>query len=93
MSKSLWIIVLIAAFNISAIAQESEEIIQDSTDGDRSPAAAAATRTFTPDKAQKRLYPGGKDEQDIKIQANLPTPSKSMDGVVPNEVVVPDDHD
>ncbi len=45
------------------------------------------------DKAQLRQYPGGRDEQDIKVQASLPPPSKNIDGSSVGEVPVPDDHD
>jgi hypothetical protein len=29
-------------------------------------------------KAKKRLYPGGRDEEDLKVQAQLPSPSRKL---------------
>lgn len=57
-------------------------------DEDRSPAAARAN-----EKAQLKQYAGGKDEQEIKVQANLPQPPKNVDGPSLGEPVDVDDHD
>lgn len=32
------------------------------------------------DRASRRLYAGGRDEQELKVQPTLPTPSRSSDG-------------
>lgn len=57
-------------------------------DESREPAAVHVT-----DKAQLRQYPGGRDEQDIKVQSSLPQPPKNIDGSAVGEMTVPDDHD
>ncbi|MGE0632351.1 MAG: hypothetical protein AB7O96_08090 [Pseudobdellovibrionaceae bacterium] len=34
------------------------------------------------EKARKRLYPGGIDEEDLRVQVDLPRPEKSISGPV-----------
>lgn len=34
-----------------------------------------------PDKARRRLYPGGRDEEELTVQASLPMPVRSPDAV------------
>lgn len=34
-----------------------------------------------PDKARRRLYLGGRDEEDLSVQASLPMPVRSPDAV------------
>lgn len=40
----------------------------------------ATVRSGPLDRARHRLYPGGRDEQDLTVQATLPQPSRSPDG-------------
>jgi hypothetical protein len=34
-----------------------------------------------PNKARHRLYPGGRDEEELQVQASLPMPSRNPDGL------------
>lgn len=45
------------------------------------------------DQAKLRQYPGGRDEQDIKIQPSLAQPTKNIDGSPVGEMAVPDNDD
>ncbi len=80
----LFSIIFSASF-VSGIA-----IAEDETEtAAREPAAAVRTT----DKAHLRQYPGGRDEQEIKVQSNLPQPTKNIDGTATGEITQPDDHD
>lgn len=39
----------------------------------------ASVELLVTDKAQQRLYPGGRDEQDLQVQPSLPTPSRTLE--------------
>lgn len=41
----------------------------------------------------RRAYAGGRDEQSLEVQANLPIPSRSMDGPVVSTAPAGDDGD
>lgn len=41
------------------------------------------------DRAQIRMYPGGKDEQDLKVQPTLPLPSRTLEGFTLVDVPTP----
>ena len=46
--------------------------------------------------AKKRNYPGGRDEEDLTVQANLPVPSRTGEAQVQNQEDEPEqpaDHD
>jgi hypothetical protein len=34
-----------------------------------------------PNKARHRLYPGGRDEEELQVQVSLPMPSRNPDGL------------
>jgi hypothetical protein len=34
-----------------------------------------------PNKARHRLYPGGRDEEELQVQSSLPLPSRNPDGL------------
>lgn len=51
--------------------------------GQRSPAADESAGRLAPEqmnKARYRLYPGGQDEQELKVQESLPLPTRLPDG-------------
>lgn len=50
---------------------------------DRQPASQESLRMqrgMAAERAARRIYPGGRDEQDLKPQATLPAPSRTLDG-------------
>lgn len=77
------------SFAISSLAFAEEEV----TPVEREPAFAQVQAHATTEKAQLRQYPGGRDEQDLKVQSSLPQPPKNIDGSAVGEMTVPDDHD
>ena len=79
--------VVLVGFSFSMMALASDEEATTSS-GEREPAALHIA-----DKAQLRQYPGGPDEQDIKVQSSLPQPPKNIEGSAVGEMIVPDDHD
>ncbi len=87
---------------LSDFAKADEEVVRpettateatatEATAGDAPTREPAAVHTV--EQAKLRQYPGGRDEQDIKIQASLPQPTKNIDGSPVGEMAVPDDHD
>lgn len=64
---SRFTIVLLSFLTLTAGAQDSAEI-----ESERDPAAATATPT-------KRNYPGGADEEDLRVQAQLPEAAIKVD--------------
>lgn len=73
---SFALILTFAAFVATAAQDESEDANIDrevAAEGSRSRAAQN-------DKARYRRYPGGQDEQELKVQAVLPMPARSVDG-------------
>ena len=87
---------------LSNFAKADEEVTQSEatrselTRSEATPVETAAREpaaVHTVEQAKLRQYPGGRDEQDIKIQASLPLPTKNIDGSPVGEMAVPDDHD
>ncbi len=77
------VIVFLSNFQNSTAFAEDEIATPE-----REPAAVHIT-----DRAQLKQYPGGRDEQDIKVQSSLPQPAKNIDGTAVGEMILPDDHD
>ncbi len=75
--------------SLLANADDEGEYAGEETDAERVP-ATAKDRTSAPlNKARYRLYPGGQDEEDIEVQAVLPTPLRSFDQPSSSGVTTP----
>lgn len=85
--KIIWLSALCAAYAFFVgIAQVHGEMDADAafyeeTDvGEREPAASGAVAGQQPNQARYRLYPGGQDEEDLRVQDALPIPTRLPDG-------------
>ncbi len=77
----VWGLILVLNLPVSstALAEDDSEYSDDEeSDVAREPAAAGKDAAPS-SKARYRLYPGGQDEEDIKVQAVLPSPVRSFD--------------
>jgi hypothetical protein len=71
-----WLLALIGFLLLGAFARAD-----NADDTEREPSSESrAQQAQALDRALHRLYPGGRDEQDLKPQAELPTPSRTIDG-------------
>ena len=86
-NKNAFLYSIIFSLSIGSISVAMTEV--ETETAAREPAAAVRTT----DKAHLRQYPGGRDEQEIKVQSNLPQPTKNIDGTATGEITQPDDHD
>lgn len=71
---SIYLSVLIAVFIGAAPSVGSAQTL----DGIQAPVLDEAKEAEIAQKAKKRLYPGGRDEEDLRVQTELSTPSRKL---------------
>jgi hypothetical protein len=79
----LLILVFLGTGSLSALASDSSK--------GSIPVNVDANEGAIKEKAKKRLYPGGRDEDSLQVQAQLPAPLKPGVVIEPEEPQV--DHD
>lgn len=57
---------------------QAQELDQNTPEPTREIAADESTEAEIVQKVKKRLYPGGRDEEDLKVQAQLSTPVRKL---------------
>jgi len=76
-SKRLWVGFVVVGALLIGIAAPTGFVRAEDDDEDF---GTTAVKSGPLDRARHRLYPGGRDEQDLTVQATLPQPSRSPDG-------------
>jgi hypothetical protein len=63
-----------------AVGASDSSLPEEEISSSPSPAPMVIGSAAGLNAAQLRLYPGGRDEQDLKVQSALASPSRSFDG-------------